>query len=98
LKITSVKMNTAVKIDEVVPQKYTAKLQAHEDGHAAIARRVYESAEKVAKEACANAIGKSVTAESERAAVEEATKLVCGYYNKKVGLYCDDLEAVYDKI
>jgi len=98
LKITSVKMNTALKCDQQIPIEHTAKLQAHEDGHVAVAKRIYETAEKYAKEACANVIGKSVTANTEAAAVEKATTLVCDHYNKKVGLYCDAVEAAYDKI
>lgn len=100
----SVQMRIGLDVTQVVPHRCSEKLQAHEDGHVEICKRIYADAEKIAREYSEAAVGKPFTGTgaTEKDAIDNAidiaSRFVCDKYSAKTGKLCDRVSAIYDEI
>lgn len=100
----TVRMRIGLDVTEVVPYRCSDKLQAHEDGHAEICKRIYTDAEQIAHDFCEEALGRSFTGtganekEATDNAVDIASKFVCEKYSERTGKLCDRVSEIYDEI
>jgi hypothetical protein len=104
LKITGASMKIGLNIWQILPVKRTTKLEQHENGHEQICKQIYATAEKYARESCAQAIGRTFTGtgknekEALDKATDEASRFVSEKYAERTGKYCDAVSAWYDSL
>lgn len=103
-RINDLEVRIELEITVWVPRGARQKLVDHEEGHRVIGERVYETAERVAREEAAKWVGRSVTAKAENceaaadAAVREANHKFCQAYLERTSGWSSRVGDRYDDL
>jgi len=104
LQVRGVTITLQLKIVIWLPDKVPAKLTAHEEGHRQIDERVYEDAERVARDLAARLDGQSLSGEgvdcaaAEAAVTRAAADQFCKVYLKQIAGEAGRVGDAYDQI
>lgn len=102
--ITDVQVTIRLKIVIWLPNNYTPKLKAHEEGHSTISQIVYKPSAELAKTMAAKLVGMSFTIPSggaKEAATQRANELakeMCSQWLKQVGGDARKVNDAFDDI
>lgn len=104
LKIKSVAVTLQLKVIIWLPQGASAKLSDHEEGHRKIAERIYQDADRAAREAAQILDGKTMSAEgedcqtAEKQATQSAANGFCRQYLEQTGKRAAHIGDIYDEL
>jgi len=97
-RINDIAVKVGLEITIWVPRGARRKLVDHEGGHRVIGERVYETAERVAREEARRWVGRRVTGADDDAAVREATQRCCDAYLDATSNRAGRIGRLYDEI
>ena len=102
IKVTGVKMALSCKVSVFVPEGAPQGLEEHADGHVAIIKRVYDDADRAAREAAASVTGVVFAGEGKTLeeacdqAVADAKLRIARVYSSKTAEVVNDVAGIYD--
>jgi hypothetical protein len=103
-RINDLDVRVELEITVWVPRGARQKLVDHEEGHRVIGERIYETAERAAREEASRWVGRSVTARGEDcaaaadAAVKDANQRFCQAYLERTSGWSSRVGDLYDEI
>ena len=103
-RINDLEVRLELEITIWLPRGARQKLIDHEEGHRVIGERVYETAERVARDAARQWVGRSVTGKGENcaaaadAAVREANHRLCEAYLAGTSGWSGHVGDLYDRL
>ena len=97
-RINDMAIKVGLEITIWVPRGARRKLVDHEEGHRVIGERVYETAERVAREEARRWVGRRVTGADDDDAVREATRQFCDAYLDATSNRAGRIGRLYDEI
>ena len=103
-RVTSVKVTTTLDVTIWLPEKASAALKEHEEGHRRIAELYYGNAEKVARRLAERSVGRSYGGEGKGrqasidAAIDKVTKELIDTYTKEINGPAQRAQELFDEI
>jgi hypothetical protein len=104
ITVRGVTMEIGLSIQQLLPEKSAADVQAHEQGHADVCKRIYADAPAIARECSQELIGKQFSGDGQdtqkaiSAAVSAATKSLCENYSSQTANRAQVLSGDFDRI
>ncbi len=103
LTIKKVQMKISLDIEICSSAKDQSIVSPHENGHAAICKDIYDSAEKIAAQCAGSAVGHKYTGAAsdakaaQEAALNQAAEQICRHYRLATSEKANRISALYDK-